>query len=103
MKFIDSLKTAWKTTPTSTKIKIAVEAVCDIGATILMAAVGSKFCNENDGKLKRFAVNTTLTGLGMYAAAQSSQQINSLVDAVYSAGKTEQTEPNEAAEDDEDA
>lgn len=79
MKTLKKMKDKWQRMSACEKLQFGVEILCDAGATLMMAALGSRFYGEGDSRIKKFAINSTLFGLGMYTGSVSAKQINRLI------------------------
>ena len=90
MKLFENLKAKWDGMSTPEKVKAIVFTVCDLGSSFLMSAIGEKLFSEDDGKLKKFCMKTTLFGLGAFVGNVASQEINTIIDAVTPEQKGEQ-------------
>lgn len=93
----------WKNSSKRDKVKTIVSIITDIGAGLLMGAIG-RFANYDEKKWKKAVIGVTSFGLSMVAADVASKQLNGVVDSLFDGlERVKSEEVDDEMEDEEDA
>lgn len=93
----------WKNASKRVKVKTIISIVTDIGAGLLMGAIG-RFANYDEKKWKKAVIGVTSFGLSMAVADAASKPLNGMVDSFFDGlERAKSEEVDDEMEDEEDA